>query len=235
MLSITDLTASYRPGAQVLHGVSVDLAPRSIAAVIGANGAGKTTLLRAILAQVPHRSGSIMLNGEPLAGLKTHEIVHRGLRVVPEGRGTFRSMSVEENLDMGGYGLAAGELARRKEREFARFPVLGERARQRAGMLSGGEQQMLAIARAMMGNPKALLLDEPSQGLAPIVVDQIFALFDTLRAEGIGILLVEQDVGRALEVADHAFVLEKGKITRSDRAQALLVDPSVREAFLGIA
>jgi branched-chain amino acid transport system ATP-binding protein len=235
MLSVVDLNASYRRGAQVLRGLSFDLPENSISAVVGANGAGKTTLLRAIMGQAPFASGSVKLRGKELVGLPTHEIVAGGVRLVPEGRGTFKSLSVDENLDLGGYRLPAAEVERRKAREFDRFPILADRRSQRAGMLSGGEQQMLAIARAMMGDPALLLLDEPSQGLAPIIVDRIFALFDTLRSAGVAILLVEQDVGRALEVSDVGFVLEKGTITRRDSASTLLEDPQVREAFLGVA
>jgi branched-chain amino acid transport system ATP-binding protein len=235
MLSVVDLSASYTKGAQVLRGLSFELGERSISAVVGANGAGKTTLLRAIMGLAPHVSGSVKLRGKDLLGLPTHQIVAQGVRLVPEGRGTFKSLSVDENLDLGGYGLPADELRRRKQREFDRFPILSDRRTQRAGMLSGGEQQMLAIARAMMGDPTLLLLDEPSQGLAPIIVDRIFALFETLREAGVAILLVEQDVGRALEVSDVGFILEKGEIRRRDSAKVLLDDPEIRASFLGLA
>jgi branched-chain amino acid transport system ATP-binding protein len=235
MLSVVDLSASYTKGAQVLRGVSFELGERSISAVVGTNGAGKTTLLRSIMGLAPHVSGSVKLRGKELLGLPTHQIVAQGVRLVPEGRGTFKSLSVDENLDLGGYGLPADELRRRKQREFDRFPILSDRRAQRAGMLSGGEQQMLAIARAMMGDPTLLLLDEPSQGLAPIIVDRIFALFETLREAGVDILLVEQDVGRALEVSDVGFILEKGEIRRRDSAKVLLDDPEIRASFLGLA
>ncbi len=235
MLKLNNVTAAYTPGAQVLREVSLTLASQEISAVVGANGAGKTTMLRAILGQMPYLSGEIRLNGTDLSGLPAHSIVSRGIRAVPEGRGTFPSLSVDENLDLGGFSLAGGRREANKKREFARFPILEERRNQRAGMLSGGEQQMLAIARAMMADPALLLLDEPSQGLAPIIVDGLFGLFEQLREEGVTILLVEQDVGRALEVSDCGFVLEKGQITRTDSGQALLNDPSIRESFLGIA
>ena len=235
MLNISNLQGGYTKGAMVLRDIALSVPANSISAVVGANGAGKTTLLRAILSQLPFIKGDVRLEGAQLAGLMTHEIVACGVRAVPEGRGTFPSLSVDENLDIGGYGLPPAELKRRKARELDRFPILRERMGQRAGMLSGGEQQMLAIGRAMMGNPKVLLLDEPSQGLAPIIVDQIFLLFGSLRAEGVSMLLVEQDVGRALEVSDQAFVLEKGSITKSGPASALLNDDFVREAFLGVA
>ncbi len=234
MLTLTEVTAAYTSGAMVLRGISLFLEPNSISAVVGANGAGKTTMLRAILGQVPFVGGKIDFDEKSLIGRRPFEIVSDGIRVVPEDRGTFPSLSVEENLDLGGYALSVAERQRNKEREFERFPILKDRWRQRAGMLSGGEQQMLAIGRAMMADPKLLLLDEPSQGLAPIIVDQIFALFDQLRNAGVTILLVEQDVGRALEVSDRAFVMEKGTIVREDKADALIDDPSIREAFLGI-
>ena len=235
MLKLSNVTAAYTPGAQVLREVDLSLAPQQISAVVGANGAGKTTMLRAILGQMPHLSGEITLHGTVLSGLPVHSIVSHGIRTIPEGRGTFPSLNVDENLDLGGYGLPAGKREANKKREFARFPILEERRNQRAGMLSGGEQQMLAIARAMMADPSVLLLDEPSQGLAPIIVDGLFGLFERLREEGVTILLVEQDAGRALEVSDHGFVLEKGRITRTDSSRALLNDSSIREAFLGIA
>lgn len=234
MLTLTDVTAAYTPGATILRGISMTLAANSITAVVGSNGAGKTTMLRSILGQMPFLDGSITFLDATLSGKRPSEVIASGIRVVPEGRGTFPSLTVEENLDLGGYSSSTAVRQRNKEREFERFPILKERRDQRAGMLSGGEQQMLAIGRAMMGDPKLLLLDEPSQGLAPIIVDQIFALFTKLREEGVSILIVEQDVGRALEVSDYAFVIEKGSIVRSDQASALLSDPSIREAFLGI-
>lgn len=234
MLKVTDLRASYTPGAETLRGVSFELEPNSISAIVGSNGAGKTTTLRAILGLMPFCSGSVQLGSARLDGLAPHDVVGHGIRAVPEGRGTFPSLTVEENLDLGGYHLSARDREQNKQHEFERFPVLKDRRGQRAGLLSGGEQQMLAIGRAMMSRPKLLLLDEPSQGLAPIIVDQIFGLFQSMRDEGVTILLVEQDVGRALEISDRGFVLEKGRITQSDRASVLLEDPTIREAFLGI-
>ena len=154
--------------------------------------------------------------------------------MVPSGRGTFGSMSVQENLQIGGYGLARSDMADRIEREFDRFPRLRERRNQQAGMLSGGEQQMLAIARAMMSNPRVLILDEPSQGLAPIIVDQIFDLIPKLAGANMQVLLVEQDVGRGLEVSEQAFVIEKGRVTMSGKSAVLVNDPKVRESYLGL-
>ena len=234
MLKLADFSAGYRKGLMVLHGLSLEVEANQIACIVGSNGAGKTTLLRSIMNQVPFGSGAIDFMDKSLRDLPTHAIARLGVALVPEGRGTFPSLTVRENLQMGGYALPSGELAAVLDRELDRFPILRERSNQRAGMLSGGQQQMLAIARAMMGNPRLLLLDEPSQGLAPIVMDQIFALIADLKSSGVTILLVEQDVGRALEISDRGFVLEKGSITRAERAAVLLDDPYVREAFLGM-
>ena len=234
MLKLADFSAGYRKGLMVLHGLSLEVEANQIACIVGSNGAGKTTLLRSIMNQVPFGSGAIDFMDKSLRDLPTHAIARLGVALVPEGRGTFPSLTVRENLQMGGYALPSGELAAVLDRELDRFPILRERSNQRAGMLSGGQQQMLAIARAMMGNPRLLLLDEPSQGLAPIVMDQIFALIADLKSSGVTILLVEQDVGRALEISDRGFVPEKGSITRAERAAVLLDDPYVREAFLGM-
>jgi branched-chain amino acid transport system ATP-binding protein len=234
MLKLADFSAGYRRGLMVLNHLSLEVATNQIACIVGSNGAGKTTLLRSIMGQVPFTAGAIDFLDQPLAGVPTHRIARQGVALVPEGRGTFPSLTVRENLQMGGYALPGGELGAVLDRELSRFPILRERANQRAGMLSGGQQQMLAIARAMMSNPRLLLLDEPSQGLAPIVMDQIFALISDLKSANVTILLVEQDVGRALEISDRGFVLEKGSITRAAPAAALLQDAYVREAFLGL-
>ncbi len=234
MLTLADFSSGYRKGLMVLQKLSLRVEVNEIACIVGSNGAGKTTLLRSILNQMPFSTGSIDFMGKSLRSLPTHGIVRQGVALVPEGRGTFPSLTVRENLQMGGYALPAREIGVVLERELDRFPILRERANQRAGMLSGGQQQMLAIARAMMSNPRLLLLDEPSQGLAPIVMDQIFALIADLKSAGVTILLVEQDVGRALEISDRGFVLEKGIITRAEKASVLLKDAYVREAFLGL-
>ncbi|MDF3073010.1 MAG: transporter related [Alphaproteobacteria bacterium] len=233
MLTLADFSSGYRKGLMVLNHLSLEVASNQIGCIVGSNGAGKTTLLRSILNQIPFSSGDIEFNGASLRGQPTHRISRQGVALVPEGRGTFPSLTVRENLQMGGY-ASKGDISATLDRELDRFPILRERANQRAGMLSGGQQQMLAIARAMMSNPKLLLLDEPSQGLAPIIMDQIFALIANLKGPDVTILLVEQDVGRALEIADRGFVLEKGSITRAEQASVLLADPYVREAFLGM-
>ncbi len=235
MLRVTDLSGGYRPELPVLQGISIDLADHRVVSILGSNGAGKSTLLRAVCGLLPHHSGTCQFEGERIDTLSPHEIARRGVRMVLEGRGTFPTLTVRENLQMGGFGRDAATLRRCMERELARFPRLAERLSQAAGMMSGGEQQMLAIARAMMSDPKLLLLDEPSQGLAPIIVDQLFDLIAGLAREGVHILLVEQDVGRGLEASEYAYVIEKGCVTREGPSADLASDDFVREAFLGAA
>ncbi|MGE0155159.1 MAG: ABC transporter ATP-binding protein [Reyranellaceae bacterium] len=235
MLKVDELTAGYFPGVSALSGVSLKADRGQMISVIGANGAGKSTLLGSIFGIVPHVRGGIALGDASLVGLKPHEVARAGVRLVPENRGTLPSLSVEENLLLGGLGLPKQEARERLERQLQRFPRLRERFGQRAGMLSGGEQQMLAIARAMMAQPRLLLLDEPSQGLAPVVVEQIFGLLAELRGADIAIVLVEQDVGLSLEVSDYSYVLEKGRIALHGPSSELGDNPYVREAFLGVA
>lgn len=235
MLQISDLTAGYFPRNPVLHGVSLVAKSGQLTTVIGANGAGKSTLLSAVFGFLRHVSGRIELDGVPLVGRPSHEVARAGVRMVPENRGTLPSLTVLENLQMGALGLPVAEVRRRVDDELQRFPRLRERLRQRAGMLSGGEQQMLAIARALMARPRVLLLDEPSQGLAPLVVHQIFALLAELRGTDMTIVLVEQDVGLSLEISDYAYVLEKGRVTGQGASENLVDDPHIREAFLGVS
>ncbi len=235
MLRINDLTAGYFPGVPTLAAVGLSAEKGRMISVLGANGAGKSTLLGAIFGIVPYVAGEISLEGTSLNGLKPHDVARRGVRLVPENRGTLPSLSVHENLLLGGLGLPKATVAERVERELQRFPRLRERFTQRAGMLSGGEQQMLAIARAMMAEPRLLLLDEPSQGLAPVIVEQIFGLLAELRGADIAIVLVEQDVGLSLEVSDYSYVLEKGRIKLHAPSADLVNNPYVREAFLGVA
>jgi len=235
MLEISKLSAGYGPGRQVLRDVSLRAQQGALVSVVGANGAGKSTLLGAIFGFVPRCTGRVDLAGTALLGRNTHAIAEAGVRMVPENRGTLVSLSVMENLQLGGLGLPKAEIAARIERQLERFPRLKERLHQRAGMLSGGEQQMLAISRALMAAPKLLLLDEPSQGLAPVVVEQIFELLAQLRGSDMTILLVEQDVGLSLEISDYAYVIEKGCVTREGTGASLLEDPHVQEAFLGVS
>lgn len=235
MLRISDLTGGYQKGVAIIEDISFDLGKTAVTSIVGSNGAGKTTLLRGLCGLLPWHGGEVRLDGKKIDMLPAHEIARLGVRMVPSGRGTFSSMTVVENLQVGGYGLPLAEAARRVEREFERFPRLKERRMQLAGMMSGGEQQMLAIGRAMMSDPRILILDEPSQGLAPIIVDQIFELIPKLAENGMQVLLVEQDVGRGLEVSERVFVIEKGRVTMEGSSLELAKDPKIRESFLGIA
>ncbi len=234
MLKVSDLSGGYRKGVTIVERLSMDLSGCAVTSVVGSNGAGKTTFLRALCGLLPWTTGEVWLDGERIDRRPPHEIAMRGLRMVPSGRGTFPSMSVAENLQVGGTGLSRQTLNARMDREMARFPRLAERREQQAGMLSGGEQQMLAIARAMMSNPRLLILDEPSQGLAPIIVDQIFDLIPRLTEGDMQILLVEQDVGRGLEVSERACVIEKGRIALSGLSAELSKDRKIRESYLGL-
>jgi branched-chain amino acid transport system ATP-binding protein len=214
----------------------IDLAVESgeTVCLIGANGAGKTTTLRAITGLVRAAAGRVRYAGEDLGRLRVHEIARRGLALVPEGRGVFPQLTIEENLAMGAYARKDRAAVRADiDHAFQLFPRLAERRRQTAGTLSGGEQQMLAIARALMSRPKLLLLDEPSMGLAPLMVEKIFEVIRTIAKEGVTLLLVEQNARLALETSDRAYVLEGGLVTLSGPASSLLHDPRVREAYLG--
>jgi branched-chain amino acid transport system ATP-binding protein len=234
MLTIENLTVNY--GAiRALHGVSLAVEAGSIVTLIGSNGAGKSTTLRTVSGLVKPVSGSITYEGERIAGLPAHKIVARGLCQVPEGRMVFANLTVQENLMMGAY-LQRDAAAIRSERDyvFSVFPRLQEREKQQAGTLSGGEQQMLAIGRALMSRPKFLMLDEPSLGIAPLLVKSIFAQIVAInRSRGITILLVEQNANLALEIATRGYVLETGRIILQDDAAALRADPKVRSAYLG--
>lgn len=234
MLSIADLRSRYGR-IEALHGVSLEVNQGEVVAVIGANGAGKTTLMRAVSGVQPVSSGSIFFEGRPLAGVPAHRRVGLGIAQVPEGRHIFTPLSVEDNLRVGGWSLdrSAREDASRIGWAYDAFPILREKRKVAAGRLSGGQQQMLAIGRAMMTRPKLLLLDEPSMGLAPIVVAQIFDTLRRLKADGVTILIVEQNANAALEFADRAYVVETGTVSLSGPAAAIAADPRVREAYLG--
>ncbi|WP_419918442.1 ABC transporter ATP-binding protein [Candidatus Poriferisocius sp.] len=231
-LEVRGLRAAYG-NIQVLHGIDFTVSKGQIAVILGANGAGKTTTLRALCAMVTVE-GSIRLAGEELAGQRTADIVRRGVAHVPQGRGTFPELSVEENLLAGGFVRTDGQVRADIERFYGTFPVLGERRSQAAGSLSGGEQQMLAIARALMLRPSLLLLDEPSLGLAPMVTRALFDQLSIINAEmGTTMLVVEQNAGLALGVADQAYVLESGEVALSGPAHELAADDNVRRAYLG--
>lgn len=233
MLTVRSLQLGY--GAIVaVRGIDLDVGTGELVAVIGANGAGKTTSLKGIAGALPVRAGSIVFDGEDITRLPVHERVRRGMSLVPEGRGIFARLTVAENLDMGAYLRrdAAGVRAD-LERSYALFPRLAERRRQLAGTLSGGEQQMLAIARALMGRPRLLLLDEPSMGLAPLVTRLIFDTIRSISAERVSILLIEQNARAALELAARAYVLESGRVTLAGPSAAILSSDGVRHAYLG--
>jgi len=234
MLRIENLAVSY--GAiRALHGISLEVPAGSIVTLIGSNGAGKSTTLRTVSGLIKPQQGSITYDGARIDHLAPHQIVARGLCHVPEGRMVFANLTVQENLAMGAY-LQRDAAAIRQERDyvFSVFPRLQEREKQLAGTLSGGEQQMLAIGRALMGRPKFLMLDEPSLGIAPLLVQSIFAQIVAInRSRGITILLVEQNANRALEIAGSGYVLETGRIILQDTAVALRADPKVRSAYLG--
>ena len=234
VLVLEDLHAGYGD-VVVLRGVSLAVGPREIVALVGANGAGKTTTLRAVSGLIRPTGGAIRFGGGHIETLPPHAIVSQGLLQVPEGRKIFPSLTVEENLDLGAY-LPAAKARRRETRErvFGLFPILAERRRQAAGTLSGGEQQMLAIGRGLMGGPRLLMLDEPSLGLAPLVVDRIFDVIRTINAQGIPVLLVEQNVQRSLAIADRGYVLEQGRVVLSGSGGELLAREEVRTAYLGL-
>lgn len=233
MLVLENVSVSY--GAiEALTDISLEVKQGEVVTLIGANGAGKTTTLRTITGLLEPSEGRVMYEGKQISGMPTHKLVPMGIAMSPEGRGVFANLTVRENLEMGAYTRSdkAG-ISQDLEKGFAMFKRLKERETQKAGTLSGGEQQMLAMARALMSRPRLLLLDEPSLGLAPIVVHQIFEAIDNIRAEGTTILLVEQNANAALHHSDRAYVLETGRIVMSGDSKQLAQDPKVKEAYLG--
>jgi branched-chain amino acid transport system ATP-binding protein len=233
LLEVTNLSAGYG-AVQALAGVSLHVDRGEVVTLIGANGAGKSTLLMTVCGDPPARAGSVRLDGEEISGLPTHAIMRRGIAQAPEGRRIFARMTVLENLVMGAESLTKEDPGPRMEQVFALFPRLRERLSQRGGTLSGGEQQMLAIGRALMSNPRLLLLDEPSLGLAPLMVRQIFAAIRRLNREtGLTVLLVEQNANLALRLADRGYVLVTGRITMEGTGAELLARREIRDAYLG--
>ena len=232
ILTVDSLNVYYG-SIHAIKGVSFEVSEGEIVTLIGANGAGKSTTLNTIAGLLHSRTGSVTFLGENLGKVPAHKIVSRGLALVPEGRRIFLQMTVQENLEMGAYTQSGGSVAGDLERVYQHFPRLKERQRQIAGTLSGGEQQMLAMGRALMSHPKLLMLDEPSMGLAPILVEQIFEIIQALHKAGSTILLVEQNAQAALSVADRAYVLETGKVVTTGSGQALLEDPAIKKAYLG--
>jgi len=233
MLNLENVSVNY--GAiEALTGISMHVDQGEVVTLIGANGAGKTTTLRTITGLLQPREGSIKFEGEEIGGRPTHRLVARGISMSPEGRGVFANLSVRENLQMGAYlKKNKAEITEDMDRAFQMFPRLKERESQKAGTLSGGEQQMLAIGRALMSRPRLLLLDEPSLGLAPLVVHTIFEAIDEIRGKGTTILLVEQNAHAALGHSDRAYVLETGRIVMEGPSKELAADPRIKEAYLG--
>ncbi|WP_420406021.1 ABC transporter ATP-binding protein [Nisaea sp.] len=233
MLEVKDVRAGYGQ-AKVLHGVSLKVGEGELVALLGSNGAGKSTLNNNISGIFRPFGGSIRFDGIEIAGASTEEIVDRGLIQVPEGRRVFPNMTVRENLELGSYRRAKPNRARNVEHVVETFPRLKERFGQYAGTLSGGEQQMLAIGRGLMAEPRLLILDEPSLGLSPLLVEEMFALIEKLRSEGLAVFLVEQNVVQSLEIADRAYVMENGLITVEGAARDLMNDEELRRSYLGM-
>ena len=233
MLAVEGLRSRYGR-IEVLHGIDLQVTSGEIVTVVGANGAGKTTLLRCLSGVQPVSAGQITFRGELITRLPAYRRITRGLAQSPEGRQIFTNLTVEENLRLGAYIFADERVDRDMEDAFAMFPILREKRNLAAGGLSGGQQQMLAIARALMGRPACLLLDEPSMGLAPLLVAQIFDVIKNLKTLDVTVLLVEQNAFGALSIADRGYVMETGKIMMSGTAEALIADPRIREAYLGI-
>ena len=232
MLEVRGIETSYG-NIRALKGIDLSVRKGSVACIIGANGAGKTTLLKTIAGLLAPAAGEITFLGENIAGLGAARIVRRGVVLVPEGRAILARMTVAENLEMGAYHRRDGKIRSDIERVMDRFPILKDRRGQRGGSLSGGEQQMLAIARALLGRPRLLLLDEPSLGLAPLVVADIFRIVREINEEGTTVLLVEQNVRQALTVSRDAYVIETGRIVHSGSAADLMNDPKIKDAYLG--
>ena len=233
ILEVTDLKAGYN-GMSVLHGINFTVREGEILAILGSNGVGKSTTLRAITGAIKPMGGKVVYKGEDITGLPSHKLVVKGISMVPEGRMLFSGMTVEDNLLMGAYlEKDKAEIQETLKMVYERFPRLAERKTQIAGTLSGGEQQMLAMGRALMSKPKIIVMDEPSMGLSPIFVSNIFDIIQTIRETGTTVLLVEQNAKKALSIADRAYVLETGKISLSGKASDLINDASVKKAYLG--
>ncbi|KAB0581841.1 ABC transporter ATP-binding protein [Ideonella dechloratans] len=232
MLKVSGLKVAYG-GIQAVKGIDFEVREGELVSLIGANGAGKTTTLKAITGLQPVAAGDIEFLGKSIKGQGAWDLARQGLVMIPEGRGTFTRMTIVENLQMGAYVRQDDEIEADIEKVFGIFPRLKERAHQLAGTMSGGEQQMLAMGRALMARPKVLLLDEPSMGLSPIMVDKIFEVVQTIHAQGTTMLLVEQNASRALALADRGYVLDSGEVSMTGPAQELLNDPKVRAAYLG--
>ena len=232
LLEATDVVAGYTPEVNILNGLALTLGPSEFVGIIGPNGAGKSTFLKAVLGLVPVRSGTVLFEGDDITGHQAHQLVQRGVGFVPQNRNVFPSLTVSENLEMGAY-LQPSRFKQQREYVFTLFPRLGQRASQRAGSLSGGERQMVAMGRALMLSPKLLLLDEPSAGLSPMLQDQVFLQCKQINATGVAILMVEQNARRCLQVCDRGYVLDQGRNAYTGSGRELLGDPKVIELYLG--
>ena len=232
MLQLEQVSTHYGAICAVNH-VSLHVDQGEIVTLIGSNGAGKTSLLMTVCGNPRASGGRILFEGEDITQMSTHHIMRRGIAISPEGRRVFKDLTVTENLQMGGFFLSKAEIADGVEHVFKLFPRLKERAAQRSGTMSGGEQQMLAIGRALMSKPRLLLLDEPTLGLAPLIIAQIFEIIQAIRAQGVTVFLVEQNANRALSIADRGYVLETGRLVLEDTGANLLINPDVRKAYLG--
>ncbi len=234
LLEVRDLEVCYGV-IRALHGISFEVNQGEIVTLIGANGAGKTTTMQSVVGLIPKKSGSVILDGQDISKTPCHKIVHSGMTQVPEGRRIFQELTVYENLLMGAYSMKKGQADFKADIEmvYERFPRLAERRNQIAGTLSGGEQQMLAIGRALMSHPKLLMLDEPSMGLSPLLVDEVFKIIKDINKDGTTILLVEQNAGKSLAISDRAYVLENGKIVLSGTGSELASSEMVKKAYLG--
>ena len=232
MLQLEHVSTHYGAICAV-NKVSLHVNQGEIVTLIGSNGAGKTSLLMTLCGNPRASGGKILFEGEDITQMSTHHIMRRGIAISPEGRRVFKDLTVEENLKMGGFFLNSAQIAEGIEHVYHLFPRLRERASQRSGTMSGGEQQMLAIGRALMSKPRLLLLDEPTLGLAPLIIAQIFEIIQTIRANGVTVFLVEQNANRALQIADRGYVLETGSVVLEDSGQALLTSADVRKAYLG--
>lgn len=232
LLEVKNLTVGYGE-ITALHGISLCAEEGKLTTLLGSNGAGKSTLVKTLSGQLKPRSGEILFNGKNIAGLQTHEIVKLGIVQCPEGRKVFPQQTIYENLKVGAFTRKDGEVESDIQKYFDLFPVLGERRGQKAGLLSGGEQQMLALSRALMARPKLLMLDEPSMGLAPIIVKEVFEIIRSIKEAGTTMLLIEQNAKQALKVADYGYILDIGRIKACDKASILLEDESVQKAYFG--
>lgn len=232
LLHAEDLVAGYLPGVDILRGASLELHEGELVGIIGPNGAGKSTLIKSLFGLVPVRKGRVVLKGEDITSLAAHELVARGVGYVPQTRNVFPSLTIEENLRMGLY-LQPSLFGERFEAVSALFPILSERRKERAGLLSGGQRQMVAMGRALMTDPSVLLLDEPSAGLSPVNQDEVFARIDEVKRSGVSVVMVEQNARKCLQIADTAFVLDQGRNAHSGSGKDLLDDPTVIQLYLG--